>query len=407
MAESSYEVLLSGELAPGVDRVDATNALAALMKLPVARVVELMSQGPVSVKRDVDAATAQRYKARIEQTGMLCVVRPPIDSPPPDALELDPRPPGDLGPKSPQRAVSQPAASAPPSPARARTAADEARASPLSGYLPEDDQSSARGRQPLPEVVEAGRVSVGRGLGWISGGFRVFRQSPWVWIGITVIYAVAFTAVAAVPLVGALAIYLLQPVLFGGVMLGCDALRRGEQLDVSHLFKGFDRDTGRLIGLGGVYLGAMVATFVLSAILFFILAGMSVPVADLISAAESGNQPPAHVVEPLIFAVPVAILVGLTATFVIVALLWFSPALVVLRSVDVGEALKLSLVGCLKNWLPFLIYGLAFIVLGLLASLPLMLGWLVLGPVMVGSIYTAYREIYPDADAVDGYLGQP
>ena len=71
MAERGYEVLLTGELAPGVDRIDATNALAALMKLPVERVALLLSQGPVSVKRQVDTATAQRYKERIEQTGVL------------------------------------------------------------------------------------------------------------------------------------------------------------------------------------------------------------------------------------------------------------------------------------------------------------------------------------------------
>jgi hypothetical protein len=33
-------------------------------------------------------------------------------------------------------------------------------------------------------------------------------------------------------------------------------------------------------------------------------------------------------------------------------------------------------------------------VLSVVASIPLALGWLVLGPVMAASIYTAYRNIY-------------
>ena len=31
---------------------------------------------------------------------------------------------------------------------------------------------------------------------------------------------------------------------------------------------------------------------------------------------------------------------------------------------------------------------------GVLASLPLMLGWLALGPVLAASLYTSYRDIY-------------
>jgi len=33
-------------------------------------------------------------------------------------------------------------------------------------------------------------------------------------------------------------------------------------------------------------------------------------------------------------------------------------------------------------------------ILAILASVPLALGWLVLGPVIAASVYTAYRDIY-------------
>jgi uncharacterized membrane protein len=77
--------------------------------------------------------------------------------------------------------------------------------------------------------------------------------------------------------------------------------------------------------------------------------------------------------------------------------LWFAPALVALRGVAPVAAIKQSFTGCLRNLIPFLIYGLVMFVLSILATIPLALGWLVLGPVFVASVYVAYRDIYGDA----------
>ena len=46
---------------------------------------------------------------------------------------------------------------------------------------------------------------------------------------------------------------------------------------------------------------------------------------------------------------------------------------------------------------PFLIYSIVLLVLGIVAAIPLGLGWLVLGPVAIASVYVAYRDIYGDA----------
>jgi uncharacterized membrane protein len=57
-------------------------------------------------------------------------------------------------------------------------------------------------------------------------------------------------------------------------------------------------------------------------------------------------------------------------------------------------ALKASFFGCLKNLIPFLLYGIVLLVLAMIATIPFGLGWLVLGPVMIASIYRSYRDIY-------------
>jgi uncharacterized membrane protein len=93
----------------------------------------------------------------------------------------------------------------------------------------------------------------------------------------------------------------------------------------------------------------------------------------------------------------------LLAVLVIVALslpltmaMLFATPLIVLRDADIVSALKTSFFACLKNLLPFLVWSVAMIVLGFLATLPFLLGWLVLGPVMMVSLYMAYRDIFHD-----------
>ncbi len=47
---------------------------------------------------------------------------------------------------------------------------------------------------------------------------------------------------------------------------------------------------------------------------------------------------------------------------------------------------------------PFLAYGIIGFVFGLLATIPFLLGWLVWGPTIVGSVYAGYRDIFVGAE---------
>lgn len=87
-------------------------------------------------------------------------------------------------------------------------------------------------------------------------------------------------------------------------------------------------------------------------------------------------------------------LIALGLMLPVVMAMWFAPPLAVFNELGVFDALKASFVGCLKNTVPFLIYGLILLGFAVLASIPLCLGWLVLGPVIGASIYTSYRDIY-------------
>ena len=71
-----------------------------------------------------------------------------------------------------------------------------------------------------------------------------------------------------------------------------------------------------------------------------------------------------------------------------------APALAVFNDLGAVEAMKKSFFACLKNFWPFVIYGLLLIPVAIAATIPLLLGWLVATPVMMAGMYVSYREIF-------------
>ena len=93
-------------------------------------------------------------------------------------------------------------------------------------------------------------------------------------------------------------------------------------------------------------------------------------------------------------SVLLAILVTLALALPLYMALWFAPSLIVFNNLKSVDAMKASFFACLKNVVPFLLYGVIMLVLCFIAAIPLALGFLVLGPVAIASIYTGYRDIF-------------
>lgn len=239
----------------------------------------------------------------------------------------------------------------------------------------------------MSESMTGGRaVGAGQGWAWIADGFGLFRKSPGIWIALVVLLLVILLVLAFIPLLGAVATFLLMPVFIGGLTLGCRALQGGGELELGHLFAGFDKaHAGNLIVLGALAIGGWI--IVMLPVVAIAGAGAVVGVmrGDAAGMAAMGGS------------LMLAWLVALALSVPIYMALWFAPALVVLRGMAPVAAVKASFYGCLSNIVPFLVYSIVFVVLGVLASIPLLLGWLVLGPVTVASVYVAYRDIFGDA----------
>jgi uncharacterized membrane protein len=187
-----------------------------------------------------------------------------------------------------------------------------------------------------------------------------------------------------VPFIGFVAMYLLTPILMGGVMLGCASLERGGSLEVAHLFAGFREQTGALATVGLLYLGGTLAILLVVGLIF----GFS-----LVPMFMGGRAPEATEALTLI---ALASLVMLALFIPVLMAIWFASPLVVLHGVKPIDAIKMSFLGCLKNILPFLIYGVIALLLAIVATIPIFLGWLALGPVLMASVYTGYRDIFTE-----------
>ena len=229
---------------------------------------------------------------------------------------------------------------------------------------------------------EGRAVGAGRGWDWIVEAFALFRLQPGMWILMVVILGVLFVLMSMIPVLGSLASALLLPIFGAGLMLGCRALDREGTLEMSHLFAGFKEKTGNLV---------MIGVFNLVGWAVMAIAVIAVVGGGVFMGAMRGGSIGAGM---SIVSVLIAGLLVAALSVPLYMATWFAPALVVLHDVAPVDALKASFFACLRNWIPFTVYSVVLLVLGLLAAIPLGLGYLVLLPVLAASIYTAYRDLF-------------
>ena len=225
-------------------------------------------------------------------------------------------------------------------------------------------------------------VPPGNAFEWLKQGWAMFIVNPGIWIAMMVIMIVIFLGLMIVPLIGQLAANLLTPVLGAGMLVACQKVSNNEPIEIPDLFAGFKRNTGNLVMLGVLYMVAMLIIFAIVALLGggSLAGGMMMGRSAGLGMAMGGML--------------LAMLLSLALSVPLFMAIWFAPALVLFNNMQPVPALKASFNACLKNMIPFLVYGLITLVLCFFAALPIGLGFLVLGPVLAGSVYVSYRDIF-------------
>lgn len=234
--------------------------------------------------------------------------------------------------------------------------------------------------------MEIRTAATGRGWEWIVEGFRIFRKQPLTWITLVMVMVVIWFASLLIPVIGPLAINLVSPVFFAGLMLACKTTDEDGEPEFSQLFAAFKTHASPLITVGGIYL---VGNIVAVGIVFAVAGGTALPA--LLGKAGTDIETMRVAVRGLLLGM----VVGMAVFIPVLMAVWFAPLLIVLHNRPPIEAMKMSYTACLRNTMPLLIYGVATLVLGIIASIPLMLGLIVLLPVLACSIYASYKDIFP------------
>jgi hypothetical protein len=216
---------------------------------------------------------------------------------------------------------------------------------------------------------------------WIVNGLNLFKANPAMWIILLVIYLAIMIPISMLPVIGSVVSTLLAPVFAAGMMWGCHALIKNQDLEINHLFEGFKRNTSQLISIGGIYMVSLLFVAVI------VVLALDKDTAELL---VQGKDLSAEQADAMLMPIMLALLLIMP----VLMGYWFAPVLAGLHNLSAVEAMKLSFTACLKNILPFLLYGFIFMALLIIAIIPFGLGLVVVAPLMMTSLYSSYADVF-------------
>lgn len=239
--------------------------------------------------------------------------------------------------------------------------------------------------------MQARKVGIDHGWLWIKQGLNLVFRSPLLSVVLAAIVGGAIFLAMKVPLFGPMLGTLLLPMLVAGYMKACRAIERHEEAEIAHLFAGFGKHAPRLVALGGVLLLGIIS------IVAVIVAVGGDAFMSFIEGAQEITDP-AVMQQALQNAAPSvlsALLIGLLLFVLLSVCVQFAPMLVLFDDQKPLTAIKLSVIGTLRNVLPYTVYSLILqLVIFAIGMFPLFIAIVLLLTISMTSLYAAYRDLF-------------
>ncbi|PJC03287.1 MAG: hypothetical protein CO070_08810 [Gallionellales bacterium CG_4_9_14_0_8_um_filter_55_61] len=240
-------------------------------------------------------------------------------------------------------------------------------------------------------------MNAARGWIWVKQGYQLIMRNPLLSISIALLGSLAMLLILKVAPIGSFIAMLLMPIVITGYMRVCRALEEDEAIQFSHLLAGFKKHPARLVSLGGL----LILGVVISALTMLLIGGTAL--GTLLTTLKSipNQQMLANAMQAAGPGVSFSLLAGFSLMFVLMLAFQYAPMLVYFNDLPPLAAMRASLVGTLRNFIPYTVYSIIMQVLALLLGmLPYSIGLIALLPLGFTSLYVSYRNIFPFKDEI-------
>ncbi|MDB5763376.1 MAG: hypothetical protein JWQ21_2371 [Herminiimonas sp.] len=191
---------------------------------------------------------------------------------------------------------------------------------------------------------------------WIKEGFALFRKQPAELSTLFLSYMFLMIVVGIIPLLGQLLPLLLVPVFSMAFMQACVHIEEGKRVYPNLLLTGFRSPAfGRLVKLGGLYLAAAVIAVAASSLIdggVFWQAMTGQIALDEKTVQGSGMS------LAMLFAAAIFTPAGMA--------FWYAAPLMAWQNMSIGKAVFYSFFAVRRAGKAFLVYGIAWAVIGVL-----------------------------------------
>jgi uncharacterized membrane protein len=255
------------------------------------------------------------------------------------------------------------------------------------------------------------RVPASHGASWWVQGWRSFLRAPWAWAGLSLALVVCSVILHKLPMGGALAQWLSMPVFTLGAVFASVLRRRWARArSITPEGLAAEADNEGAFGESSRQWSSRLGTLLLASLLVLlaivaVLLVLGLALSLLFGVGLMHMEAIGHMMEASPGAVMAGIGMGagtmvLGALLVLAALLacsvafWFVGTLVALGGLGAWDAIRLSARAAFANLGALVVFTLLLIPLGIAATLPVGLGWLVLLPMISGASYASYDDVF-------------
>lgn len=243
-------------------------------------------------------------------------------------------------------------------------------------------------------------VGVGHSLQWLGGGWTLFMRRPGFWITAALLQTLVVLLVLLIPVLGELGAHLMIPILSAGLMVIAHRVQHNEPVSVADAFTGFREHAPAVVNVGVWYMLGWMLIVALG-----LLVGGGAALSGMAVGMETQYEWLGVVISVL--GILLAIVISLLLVLPLVMSVWLAPPLAVFHDVPAMAAMRHSFVASWRSMPAFIVSFFLSVSMLFLCVLTMGLALPLVVPVMAGSTYTAYRDLFEPLAAAEVETAAP